>query len=125
MSISPQAIRDLEADINEHLEQDRAEMSFTFHAGIERLNDPRNGTPITLRELESLLHEFIKVHLQTVLTLNHGDTFTIRCNQSHINMPCTIEIDLRFGKQWIIQNVVTIMRKAGFISKDALILEIN
>ena len=43
MTITKRAILDLEAEINDILEEDCAEVKFTFHAAYERLNDPRNN----------------------------------------------------------------------------------
>ncbi|MCP6570839.1 hypothetical protein NL494_27065, partial [Klebsiella pneumoniae] len=54
-----------------------------------------------------------------------GTTFTIKCNKTKLHFPCSVVHDLRYGKKWIVQSVVTVMRKADFKSKDPIILEIN
>lgn len=125
MPITIQGIKDLEADINDILEQDCAEVNFTFHATFDRLNDPRNHPPITLSELEAVFKEFIAVHLNTLLSYPDGTTFTIKCNKTNLHFPCSVIHDFRIGKKWIVQSVITVMRKAGFKSKDLIILEIN
>ena len=125
MTITKRAILDLEAEINDLLEEDCAEVKFTFHAAYERLNDPRNNPAISLNELEDVFKEFIKIHLTTLLGYPEGTTFTIKCNKTKLHFPCSVVHDLRYGKKWIVQSVVTVMRKADFKSKDPIILEIN
>lgn len=125
MTITKRAILDLEAEINDILEEDCAEVKFTFHAAYERLNDPRNNPAISLNELEDVFKEFIKIHLTTLLGYPEGTTFTIKCNKTKLHFPCSVVHDLRYGKKWIVQSVVTVMRKADFKSKDHIILEIN
>lgn len=125
MTITKRAILDLEAEINDILEEDCAEVKFTFHAAYERLNDPRNNPAISLNELEDVFKEFIKIHLTTLLGYPEGTTLTIKCNKTKLHFPCSVVHDLRYGKKWIVQSVVTVMRKADFKSKDPIILEIN
>ncbi|MFK5174900.1 hypothetical protein [Klebsiella pneumoniae] len=125
MTITKRAILDLEAEINDILEEDCAEVKFTFHAAYERLNDPRNNPAIFLNELEDVFKEFIKIHLTTLLSYPEGTTFTIKCNKTKLHFPCSVVHELRYGKKWIVQSVVTVMRKADFKSKDPIILEIN
>ncbi|HBY2487025.1 TPA: hypothetical protein MIS55_02460 [Klebsiella pneumoniae] len=125
MTITKRAILDLEAEINDILEEDCAEVKFTFHAAYERLNDPRNNPAISLNELEDVFKEFIKIHLTTLLGYPEGTTFTIKCNKTKLHFPCSVVHDLRYGKKWIVQSVVTVMRKVDFKSKDPIILEIN
>ena len=125
MTITKRAILDLEAEINDILEEDCAEVKFTFHAAYERLNDPRNNPAISLNELEDVFKEFIKIHLTTLLSYPEGTTFTIKCNKTKLHFPCSVVHDLRYGKKWIVQSVVTVMRKADFKSRDPIILEIN
>ena len=125
MTITKRAILDLEAEINDILEEDCAEVKFTFHAAYERLNDPRNNPAISLNELEDVFKEFIKIHLTTLLGYPEGTTFTIKCNKTKLHFPCSVVHDLRNRKKWIVQSVVTVMRKADFKSKDPIILEIN
>ncbi|RYM61157.1 hypothetical protein BSQ98_18295 [Serratia liquefaciens] len=124
MTITKQGLLDLESDINDILEQDRSELRFTAHAACDRINDPRNNPAITLAELEDIFKRFIINHLQTVLSFPEGTTFTIKCSASAINLPCVIEHDLRFGKIWVVQNVVTVMRKKAFFSKDLHIFDV-
>ncbi|ELC6383112.1 hypothetical protein Q8V88_004709 [Enterobacter hormaechei] len=125
MPITEQQLFDLEDEINDILQEDAARIHFSFHAAYERLNDERNKPPITLSELEDVFKSFIAAHLEAVLGFAEGTTFTIKCNKSALNFPCAIVHEKEFGKTWVIQNVVTVMRKEGFKSKDPIILEVN
>ncbi|WP_258960408.1 hypothetical protein, partial [Klebsiella pneumoniae] len=100
--------------MNDILEEDCAEVKFTFHAAYERLNDPRNNPAISLSELEEVFKEFIKIHLTALLGYPEGTTFTIKCNKTKLHFPCSVVHDIRYGKKWIVQSVVTVMRKADF-----------
>jgi hypothetical protein len=125
MSVTHQGIRDFEAEINSILAEDCVELRLTSHVAYERLNDLRNNPVITLPELENLFRTFIKVHLTTVLGYPDGTTFTIKCNKTNIHLPCSLIRDVIIGKTWVILSVITIMRKANFLSHDPIILEIN
>ncbi|HCT1899693.1 hypothetical protein PGN70_05100 [Klebsiella aerogenes] len=125
MPITEQQLIDLEDEINEILQEDAAKIHFSFHAAYERLNDERNKPPISLDELDNVFKAFIAKHLQTVLSYTEGTTFTIKCNKSDLHFPCAILHEVEYGKTWVIQNVVTAMRKAGFKSKDPIILDVN
>lgn len=125
MPITEQQLKDLESEINDVLQEDAARIHFSFHAAYERLNDVRNKPPIALDELEGVFRAFIAAHLQTVLGFGEGTSFTIKCNKSHLHFPCAIVHEKEFGKTWVIQNVITAMRKVGFNSKDSIVLEVN
>ena len=84
--ITKQQIEDLEADLNEILQEDRAKMRLTVHFAVDRVNDPRNSPPITLAELRTIFTTFIDAHLQDILGEDEGFKFTIRCNNSHISI---------------------------------------
>lgn len=124
MTITKQGLLDLESDINYILDQDRSALRFTAHAVYDRINDARNNPAITLAELEAIFKSFINNHLQTVLSFPEGTTFTIKCKTSAINLPCIIKHELRYGKVWVVQNVVTVMRKKAFFSKDPYVFDV-
>lgn len=125
MPITRQQLLDLESEINDVLQEDAARIHFSFHAAYDRLNDARNKPPIALDELEGVFRAFIAAHLQVVLGYSEGTTFTIKCNKTHLHFPCAIVHEKEFGKTWVIQNVVTVMRKEGFNSKDPIVLQVN
>ena len=118
MNITEQQLLDLEADINDILAEDCVSIHFTFHAAFERLNDPRNSPSITLNELGNVFQAFIQAHLHTILDYAEGTCFVLKCNKSHLHFPCAISHDRQLGKLWVIQNVITVMRKKNFKSPD-------
>ncbi|MBW1215061.1 hypothetical protein KYI92_14915 [Pantoea allii] len=125
MTITEQQIIDLEDEINDILQEDSAKIHFSFHAAYERLNDARNNPAISIDELESVFKFFFDKYLQTILGYAEGTSFTIKCNKTHLHFPCVIVHELEFGKTLVIQNVVTVMRKADFKSKDPITLDVN
>lgn len=112
--ITEQEINQLVANINEILQEDRAKLKISFHFAAERLNDNRNNPPITLNELRTIFIKFIKHHLQKILEKEEGFSFTIKCKNSGIAIPCAIEHEFDIGSKWVIQQVITIMRKWNF-----------
>jgi hypothetical protein len=121
MPITQQETRALEAAINAKLAVHKAAFKMSVHFSVDRLNDPRNNPPITLEELESIFDRVIGQHIMSILVLNHGDTFNIRCALSHINIPCGVQ-KVNSPNATITQKniVITIMRKRDFFSKDAI-----
>ena len=118
MTITEQQLLDLEADINDILAEDCARIHFTFHAAFERINDPRNKPSITLHELDNVFQTFIQTHLSTIIDYDEGTRFVLKCNKTHLHFPCAITYDRQVGKLWVVQNVITVMRKKDFKSPD-------
>ncbi|WP_337026059.1 hypothetical protein [Pantoea eucrina] len=112
--ITEQQIDGLIKRINGILQEDRAKMKFSFHFAQDRLNDPRNNPDITIDELEYIFTTFINRHLQQMLKMDEGCSFTIKCSKSHIAIPCAIQHELEYGATWVVQQVVTVMRKQDF-----------
>jgi len=112
--ITQQQLDDLVSDINHILEEDRAKLKMSFHFAVDRLNDERNKPPITLEELKSIFETFIASHLRSILSEREGFSFTIKCNKSGIAIPCVIQHELEIGAKWVVQQVITIMRKHSF-----------
>lgn len=112
--ITKQQIEDLEADINEILQEDRAKMRLTVHFAVDRINDTRNNPAITLDELRAIFTTFIENHLTEILGEAEGFKFTIKCGKSHIAIPCVIEHQYDIGAKWVVQQVMTIMRNPNF-----------
>lgn len=122
MIITEQQLLDLQSDINDILAEDCARIHFTFHAAFERLNDPRNNPPITLNELNKVFQSFIERHLTTILDYEEGTRFVLKCNKTHLHFPCAITHDRQLGKLWVVQNVITVMRKKDFKSPDIFLV---
>jgi len=112
--ITKQQIEDLEADLNDILQEERAKMRLTVHFAVDRVNDPRNSPAIALAELRTIFTTFIDRHLKEILLENEGFKFTIRCGQSNICIPCIIEHQYDIGAKWVVQQVMTVMRNPNF-----------
>lgn len=122
MPITQQELNTLEATVNAKLAAHKASFVMSVHFGADRVNDARNVPPITLAELESIFDRLISQHLMAILVLNDGDTFTIRCGTSHINMPCGVKKSTAPNASITQKNIViTVMRKQGFYSKDPVV----
>ncbi|KDL60579.1 hypothetical protein [Klebsiella variicola] len=125
MTISRQGLDALEADINESLESECIEITFSGHFTKDRVNDPRNKPMITLKELESIFKQFKAIHAQTVVGYSSSDTFVLKCNNSKINLPCIVELIRKFNQPWVRITVMTVMRKPVFLSNDKYELFVN
>jgi len=111
----------LEQAINDKLIPFNTCFEMSFHFAHERLNDLRNDPPITIQELESIFDRLIDKHILSIVALDDGDTFNIRCTTSHINMPCGVEKTTRQNGTVSQKNIlITIMRKENFRSKDGV-----
>jgi hypothetical protein len=125
MPITQQQLDALEADVNARLASHKASFVMSVHFGVDRVNDARNVPPITIAELESIFDRLINQHLMAILVLNDGDTFTIRCGTSHINMPCGVKKTTSPNASISQKNIViTVMRKQGFFSKDPVVFAV-
>ncbi|EFH75004.1 hypothetical protein AB6Q85_003759 [Vibrio cholerae] len=119
MPISQADITALEARINSQLSQYNAQFIMTVHFSVDRLNDARNVPPITIGELDTIFTALISQHITSIVALNHGDTFNIRCSTSHINMPCGVAKESTNNGTITHKNIViTVMRKETFVAKD-------
>ena len=116
MTISQDDLNALESRLNARLQALCSNQTFTLsmHFKLDRVNDLRNVPPITLDELGGVFERFISQHAGTLINLQHGESFNIRCRRSHINMPCAVE--KRFVNTLAIQKnvVITVMRKKEF-----------
>jgi len=122
MPITQQQLNDLETTINARLAAHKAAFVMSMHFASDRVNDARNVPPITIQELESIFDRLINQHLTSIVALNDGDTFTIRCASSHINMPCAVRKDETATATITQKNIViTVMRKQDFYSKDPVV----
>ncbi len=121
MSITNAELNALAARINNKLLKYRAQFIMSVHFSLDRVNDIRNNPPITLNELEDIFNKVIEQHIMSILVLNHGDTFNIKCRMTHINMPCAVEKRSDATNTITHKNIViTVMRKQGFRAKDAI-----
>lgn len=118
MPITIQELTALEGRINAVLAPHKTKIVLTAHVAGHRVNDPRNTPPITLKELESILHRFAANHIKSALALLDQSTFNLRCATSDINMPCGLSKALAFSNGMHEISVITVIRKRGFVAKD-------
>lgn len=78
----------------------------------QRLNDPRNGTPITSDELRSLFVKISRKYGERLSKLNSGAEGVLKDMESDINLPFLIKHDKVRGEIDLIPK--TIMRKKNF-----------
>lgn len=125
MAITAQEISKLENDINNKLLSFNAQFVMTVHFSVDRLNDPRNKPPITIEELESIFDRLIGNFISAIVALNDGDTFTISCMNTNINMPCAVAKESQPNGSATHKNIlITIMRKRDFYSKDPVVFKV-
>lgn len=121
MAITQAELTSLQGRINARLAAHKAQFIMTTHFSIDRVNDIRNIPPVALNELESISNKLITQHLISILALNDGDTFNIKCGSSHINIPCAVEKNSNARATITHKSIaITIMRKRNFISKDPI-----
>lgn len=126
MTISAADVTALQLRINAKLIQHNATFSLSVHFSGDRLNDTRNKPPVTLAELEDLFDRVIAQHLLSIVALNDGDTFNIRCLTSHINMPCGVKKSASATGVTTQKNIViTVMRKEHWFTKDPVDLRVQ
>jgi len=114
MTITRDELAVLENRINDQLASYKTTFSMSVHFGIDRVNHLRNVPPITIVELQSIFNRFITCYIPALLALNDGDTFNIRCQASHINMPCGVTKVYTNTVATQKNIVITVMRKQDF-----------
>lgn len=121
MGIALDEITMLETILNEKFRQERLRFKMSVHFVRDRMNDPRNNPAITITELQSIFNRLTTVHISNLLRLKHNDSFNVRCTKTDINIPCVMskKID-ETGECQKEVIAITVMRKANFISKDAI-----
>lgn len=119
MPISQDDITTLIRYINRKIRKQGVSFIMTHHFSLDRLNDIRNRPPIELEEIKSILERVIELHLAEIAALPAYATFNIKCESSHINMPCGIEKSSSASGGSLTKSIIiTIMRKQRFIAKD-------
>jgi hypothetical protein len=86
------------------------DVSFTQHF-MQRLNDPRNGTDITVSGLIRLFRQEYQRYGRDIAALDSGSQAVMRDLVTHLNLPFVIQQDMGDTRQLKIK---TIMRKPQF-----------
>ena len=120
MSILLADLRELESTINKKLLKFNASFIMTVHFTKDRINDSRNEPPITISELAVIFDALIEKYILSIVALNDGDTFNIKCSRSHINIPCAVVKETVKSSGTISHKniMITIMRKENFVRHD-------
>jgi hypothetical protein len=121
MGISINEIAFLETVLNEKYSKERLKFKMSVHFVKDRMNHPRNTPSITITELQSIFNRLTSIYISQLMRLKHDDTFNVRCTKSDINIPCamskTKDTSGNDNREVI---AITVMRKADFVSKDAV-----
>ncbi len=119
MGISVNEISILEAVLNQKFLKERLKFKMSVHFVKDRMNHPRNNPAITVTELQGIFNRLTTIYLSQLMRLSHNSSFNVRCTKSDINIPCAIsKIKDPAGNDNREVIAITVMRKAGFISKD-------
>lgn len=103
----------LEKKLDELFAKVGADIEFSKHF-LERLNDSRNGDPITLKELATMLSQFYARYKNAVPKFEEDFQGLIKDMTSDINLPFSVD---RHGDEVVIISK-TIMRKKSFKSSS-------
>jgi hypothetical protein len=118
MPINQGQVSKLVSSINKKIKDRGISFILTTHFTVDRLNDSRNKPPIELSELELILNNLIDIHIFDIAKLPNNASFNIKCQTSHINMPCVVNKTISYGKTLQKNIIITVMRKSNFVAKD-------
>jgi len=90
------------------------DVEFTKHF-FDRLNDARNGKPITLDELAKLYADVFKAYGKRIAKLPDDSEAVMKDMVSNVNVPFILDFNDKSGKIDLIAK--TVMRKKDFKSK--------
>lgn len=119
--ITQDELQQLERYVNKLFDALDIDVRFSYHFR-ERMNDPRNGTPITLSELVRLFKQTYKKWGKKIASFPPDTQAVLRDMKTNINMPFVIDINPR--NQELELKAKTIMRKQRFrTSNEVLAVE--
>lgn len=112
--VTSSQLKELEKVLDKLFSEINIDIEFRGHF-VDRLNDPRNGEQITIRELRDLFRkEFVK-YKEKFKNLKPDVEAMLKDIQSKINIPFIIKWDDRNKELDLIPK--TIMRKANFTTR--------
>jgi predicted kinase len=91
------------------------DVEFTKHFH-ERVNDPRNGKPITVEELAGIFREVWSKHRKTLESVDVDWRAIIHDTTSAINIPVVLDYDPRKGEVELVAK--TVMRRKAFMARE-------
>lgn len=112
--ISRNELAQIEEFANKLWSQLGVDVEFTYHL-FDRVNDERNGEPITMDELVSLFQKAFVAHGTKIANMKNSAA-VLRDLLTNINVPFALKV---YGKQ---KKLVaqTVMRKKNFLSRDPM-----
>lgn len=116
-NLTPVDLKEVEKVADTLFHQIGLDLEFTRHF-LDRCNDPRNGTPITTRELISI---FTKAYYKAQIPLKKltaGQEAVLADQRSFINVPFILKYDK--DKKELQMVAKTVMRKKNFGSPDPI-----
>lgn len=114
-SITPEILKKLEAYVDRVFAAVGIDIEFTRHF-LDRVNDPRNISPITIQELVKLFQDTYKKWGKKIAQLGPNAQAVIKDMTTDINMPFVLNWDPR--RQELDLVAKTIMRKKNFATPN-------
>jgi hypothetical protein len=94
------------------------DLSLTKHF-MDRVNDVRNGVPITLQELVDLFRKEFEVNGEKISHIHKDTAEVLKDLSSHINVPVVFHWDQ--VTKTLKMKAVTVMRKLNFLAPDPVL----
>ena len=116
--VSDSELRQLEAFFDGLFAAFKIDVEFTRHFK-ERVNDARNGKPITIEELTKLFRETLTKYGKRITQMRPDAEAVIKDLQAKLNLPFVVKYDHR--KDEIDFVVKTIMRKQNFMTTSPVL----
>ena len=116
--ISASELKQLEAFFDGLFAAFKIDVEFTNHFR-ERLNDPRNGKPITLEELSRLFRETLSKYGKRISQMVPDAEAVLQDLRTKINLPFVIKYDRQKDEVDFVAK--TIMRKDRFMTPDRVL----
>jgi phosphopantetheine adenylyltransferase len=113
--LSTQELNTIEKIADEWFQDYGIDVEFTNHF-IERVNDPRNGKPISFEELEEMFVDAAEKYGNILSKLPEGYEAVLLKLKNDLNLPFVLKYDKKTGETDLIAK--TIMRKYNFKTQN-------
>ena len=113
--VSQSQLKDLEAYLDKLFNVLNIDVSFTRHF-LDRVNDSRNGKPITVDELQLLFKKTIQKYGKKIPALGPDAEAVLSDMQTQINLPFVLKYDRDAEELDLVAK--TVMRKKNFMTPD-------
>lgn len=112
--IAPFQLKDLEKFLDRLYAAIGIDIDFMKQHFLERINDARNGKPISLAELKDLFLKIFNNYSRTISKKGEGFQAVLTDLSTDLNVPFVLNYDQRNKEMDLIAK--TIMRKKGFLT---------